>query len=134
VWKRTNSKHSSDYRSPPGKITQDSQQIPPTFWGDGRGHIYFTDENLVYEADLKSGDVSVVASAPSGRSATRIGGLWGAGGLLIGTESPANTVFQIDLSKKQASTIAGVTNPSSPKVELPQATSAVHSGCLRRTD
>jgi sugar lactone lactonase YvrE len=100
--------------------------IPPgppspasNLWGDNAGHLFFTNSNTVYQVELASGAVTFVVSVPTPSPAgTSVGGMWGAGALLFGTNSLSNTVFRVDTARKYASTFAGAA-PKAVAVEPP---------------
>jgi DNA-binding beta-propeller fold protein YncE len=87
-------------------------------WGDNAGHLFFTDSNTVYEVDLATGHVTVVASAAEAATGISIGGMWGIGNSLFATNSKGDTVFRVDVATQRAITIAGAA-PTSVAVSPP---------------
>ena len=121
------------------QFTAGQSFVPQNLWGDGAGNLFFSHSNAVadsttrtivyepnptnvYEVELASGKVTLVATAPATRQ-SRIGGLSGAGTFLFGTDAVANTVFRVDVSRKQATNIAGQANTFQPDYYPPPASS-----------
>jgi hypothetical protein len=85
----------------------DSRYLPRHLWSDGAGNFFFTDGTKIYRFVLSTGEISLVATAPPA-SGNSIGGLSGAGNMLVATDQAANIVFQVNTATNDVATVAGL--------------------------
>lgn len=107
--------------TPPTSRTPYDFYFPQHLWSDGAGNFFFTDQDTIYQFVLTTGQVVAVAKTPSA-SLNNIAGIWGAGHFLFASDASAHTVFKVDLSTKEAKTLAGMPDTSILASSIPPST------------